>query len=206
MHVAGVPPARILIFGHSLGTAVGLAIAARYAARSPPVAFAGMVLVAPFADVATCMATYRVAGWIPIVSPLARFPLIFNFLRPFIVDEWASTKRIEEYIRSNESDGQHWKLTVIHAEDDYDVPWSHTETICQCALKAMTSDKGSPREVGPSLSGDIGGAAGSVREWRTKHGVLKKEILKVGLHDVVMRDLVVTLAVKRIFGDTGRLL
>jgi abhydrolase domain-containing protein 12 len=55
--VAGIPPSRILIFGQSLGTAVSIAISEHFALQSPPVVFTGTVLVAPFVDVATLMAT-----------------------------------------------------------------------------------------------------------------------------------------------------
>ena len=72
--VAGIPASRILIFGQSMGTAVSLALSEHYALQSPPVAFAGTVLVAPFVDVATLVSTYRIAGTIPILSPFARFP------------------------------------------------------------------------------------------------------------------------------------
>ena len=62
LKVAGIRPSRIIIFGQSLGTAVSLAVSNHYASQSPPVVFAGTILVAPFVDVATLVATYRVAG------------------------------------------------------------------------------------------------------------------------------------------------
>jgi abhydrolase domain-containing protein 12 len=43
------------------------------------------------------------------------------------------------------------------------------------------------------------GAAGSVTEWRTDNGVIREEILKSGLHDVLMGYPVVTMAVLRSF-------
>jgi abhydrolase domain-containing protein 12 len=43
------------------------------------------------------------------------------------------------------------------------------------------------------------GAAGSVMEWTTDHGVIREEILKTGLHDVVMGYPAVTMAVMRSF-------
>jgi abhydrolase domain-containing protein 12 len=42
-------------------------------------------------------------------------------------------------------------------------------------------------------------AAGSVMEWRTDYGVIREEILKSGLHDVVLGYPVVTMAVMRSF-------
>ncbi|XMA18750.1 hypothetical protein WAI453_011541 [Rhynchosporium graminicola] len=55
--VAGVPPSQIVIFAQSLGTAVALAISEHFALQSPPVVFAGTILVASFVDVATLVST-----------------------------------------------------------------------------------------------------------------------------------------------------
>jgi alpha-beta hydrolase superfamily lysophospholipase len=81
MNVASIPSSRILIFAQSMGTAVSIAVSKNLALQSPPVVFAGTILVAPFVDVATLVATYRVAGTIPILSPLAKLPLLFNYLQ-----------------------------------------------------------------------------------------------------------------------------
>ena len=43
------------------------------------------------------------------------------------------------------------------------------------------------------------GAARSVVEWRTDTGVIREEILKTGLHDVIMGYPVITMAVMRSF-------
>ena len=199
--VAGIPPSRILIFSQSLGTAVALAISEHFASQSPPKVFAGAILVAPFVDVATLVATYRIAGSIPILSPLARIPLLFNYLSTFIQDKWLSKDRIAQYIRANEANGEKYQLTLIHAEDDYDIPWHHTEVVFWHAVNATV-----PRgityddldEIKYNSKSDMG-AAGSVMEWRTKNGVIREEILKTGLHDVVMGNPVITMAVMRMF-------
>ena len=200
-HVAGVPPSRILIFGQSLGTAVSLAVLEHFALQSPPIVFAGTVLVAPFVDVATLVSTYRVGGTIPLLSPLARFPRLFNYLSTFIQVKWSSNDRIAEYIRAMEANRETYRLTIIHAEDDYDIPWHHTELVFWHAVNATT-----PRGISYNELEELKvesktnlGAAGSVMEWRTENGVIREEILKTGLHDVVMGNPVVTIAVMRIF-------
>ncbi len=199
--VAGIPPSRILIFSQSLGTAVSLAVSEHFALQSPPTVFAGTILVAPFVDVATLVATYRVAGSILILSPLARFPRLFNYLSTFIQDKWLSKDRIVGYIRANEANGEKYQLTLIHAEDDYDIPSHHTEVLFWHAVNAtvprgITYDE--LEEVKYESKRDLG-AAGSVMEWRTKNGVIREEILKTGLHDVVIGNPVITMAVMRIF-------
>ncbi|KAL8993466.1 MAG: hypothetical protein Q9169_006322 [Polycauliona sp. 2 TL-2023] len=205
MNTAGISPSRILIFGQSIGTAVTLAVSEHYAMQSPPVIFAGAVLVAPFADVASLVATYRVAGSIPLLSPLARFPNLFAYLSTYIRDRWSSKDRIARYIRANEDNNQRYKLILIHAEDDWDIPYHHTEVLFWHAVKAMASRDISYEELEAKKNTtkiDLG-AAGSVMEWRTKNGVVREEILKTGLHDVVMGNPVVTMAIMRIFDKSS---
>lgn len=204
-NVAGIPQSRILIFGQSMGTAVTVAVSQQLAAQSPPVVFAGTILVAPFVDVPTLVATYRVAGIIPILSPLARFPLVFNYLRRFIRDQWPSKDRIAQYVRSNEANGQPYWLTIIHAEDDYDIPWHHTEVMFWNAVNASALPMGISYDelaVRKQESQVDLGAAGSVMEWRARFGIIREEILKTGLHDVVMGYPVITMAVMRAFEST----
>jgi abhydrolase domain-containing protein 12 len=201
MKVAGIPPSRILIFGQSMGTAVSLAVSRHLALQSPPVVFAGTVLIAPFVDVATLVSTYRVAGTIPILSPLARFPLLFNYLQRFLQDKWSSKDHIAEYVRANEVNGERYRLTIIHAEDDYDIPWHHTQILFWHAVNAsapagISYDELDQKKLDSKV--DLG-AAGSVMEWTTDHGVIREEILKTGLHDVVMGYPAVTMAVMRSF-------
>ena len=199
--VAGIPPSRILIFGQSLGTAASIAISEHFALQSPPAVFAGTILVAPFVDVATLVATYRIAGSIPILSPLAKFPLLIDYLSTFIRDKWSSKDRIAEYIRANEANKEKYKLTLIHAEDDYDIPWHHTPIIFWHAVNATLPGGISYDElekIKHKSRTDLG-AAGSVMDWRTENGVIREEILKYGLHDVVMGNPVITMAVMRIF-------
>ena len=98
--------------------------------------FAGIMLVAPFVDVPTLAVAYRVAASIPLLSPLARFPLLFNYLSTFIQDRWLSKDRIAEYRRATEANEEKYQLTLIRAEDDYDFPWHHIEVVFWHAVNA----------------------------------------------------------------------
>lgn len=201
INVAGIPPSRILIFSQSLGTAVNLAVSEYFALQSPPIVFAGAILVAPFVDAPTLIATYRIAGSIPLLSPLTRFPFLFDYLSTFLQDKWLSKDRIAGYIQSNEARGETYQLILIHAEDDYDVPSHHTELVFWHAVNATTPQgiTFNELEVMKHKSKKDLGAAGSLMEWRTKNGIIREEVLKTGLHDVIMGNPVITMAVMRIF-------
>ncbi|KAI4130896.1 MAG: hypothetical protein LQ338_001493 [Usnochroma carphineum] len=199
INTAGIPPSQILVFGQSIGTAVSLAVSEHYAMQSPPIVFAGTIMVAPFADVATLVATYSIAGTIPILSPLARFSRVFGYLRTFIRDTWLSKDRIARYVQTNEANEKKYRLTLIHAEDDWDIPWHHTETLFWHAVNATSTQGVSYEQVQQfkkESKTDLG-AAGSVTEWRTRNGVIREEILKTGLHDVIMGNPVISMAVMR---------
>ncbi|KAJ5918150.1 hypothetical protein N7454_010525 [Penicillium verhagenii] len=188
-------------FAQSMGTAVNIAVSKHFALQNPPVVFAGSVLVAPFVDVATLVSTYRVAGTVPIISPLARFPMVFKYLQRFIRDKWLSKDSIAQYIRANEFNGEKYRLTIIHAEDDYDIPWHHSQLLFWHAVNASTPTGISYDELERKKldsKTDLG-AAGSMMEWRTNNGVIREEILKTGLHDVIMGYPVITMAVMRHF-------
>ncbi|KAL2063764.1 hypothetical protein VTL71DRAFT_5569 [Oculimacula yallundae] len=201
--VAGIPPKQIVIFGQSMGTAVALAISEHFALQSPPLIFAGTVLVAPLVDVATLVSTYKIAGTIPLLSPLARFPTIFAYVRTLVRDKWPSKDRIAGYVRANEANGEQYKLTIIHAEDDWDIPFRHSQLLFWHAVNAtvsggLTYDDLEDQKYKAKV--DLG-AAGSLVEWRTEVGVIREELLQTGLHDVIMGFPVITMAVMRMFGS-----
>lgn len=199
MNVAEIPPERILIYSQSLGTAVNMAIAEYFVQQD--IVFAGHILTAPFVDVPTLVSTYSVAGTVPILGPLARFPTLFNYLLGFISDTWSTKDRIASYVKASEAKGSRYRITMIHAEDDYDIPWTHTPQLFWHAVNATVQDGISVADLEKSKAEsriDLG-AAGTVTEWRTANGVIREEILKYGLHDVIMGNPIITLAVMRIF-------
>ena len=204
MHTAKVPPSRILLFGQSLGTAVTLAVSEHFATQSPPIVFIGTILVAPFVDVATLVATYRIAGTLPIISPLARFPSLFSYLKRFIKDTWSSKDRIVSYIRLCKAQGLKYRLTLMHAEDDYDIPSTHTEVLFWHAVNATIERDISidefEQDLQPSKKQDLG-SGGFLFERKTPDGFVREKILKTGLHDVIMGNTVVTEAVIRTLED-----
>lgn len=210
---AGILPSKIVLFGQSLGTAVALSLAHNLTSPSAisdsPVLFSGMVLVAPFADVELLTASYRVAGTIPILDPLAYFsPRLLAFFNTFIRHKWPSKHKLAEIIKFyhvKTSDKYH--ITIIHAEDDYDIPWSHSDQLFWHGVRAARGVE--IHETAQLTFEDLErekeetklelGAAGWVATHETEHGVIREEIAKWGLHDRIMSYPIVSLAVLRAF-------
>ena len=129
------------------------------------------------------------------------FPHFFNYLKRYIHDHWSSKDRIGGYIHADEVNGEKYHVTIIHAEDDYDIPWTHSKELYWHAVNATRAAGVSRHELEEAMDveKEYLGSAGSVFEWKTENGVIREEILKTGLHDVIMGNPIVTLAVMRIF-------
>ena len=206
INTAGISPHRIVLFAQSLGTAVAISLAQHLASQSPPTLFAGMALVAPFVDVETLTKTYRVAKTIPLLSPLAYCPRLITFFNGFIVSKWRSRDKLAEFVRTCEDieiDTGRYHVTLIHAEDDFDIPWEHSDVLYWHAVNASRSPSINFRDLQEEkrMSKRSMGAGGWKVEHRTKRGVVREQILKYGLHDKVMGYPVVSLAIQRAFED-----
>jgi abhydrolase domain-containing protein 12 len=203
MNVAGIPPSRIVIFAQSLGTAVAISLIHNLAARELPVSFAGTVLVAPFSDVSTLTATYRVGGVIPVLSPLSMFPPLLAFFNGLIKSTWRSKDRITNFIKrcENEENIVNYHLTFIHAQDDTTIPCIHTEVLYWYAVNATTPTGISYEELerDKAIKKTDLGAGGWAMEWRTKKGVIREELLKYGSHDKLGSYPSIAMAVFRTF-------
>ncbi|KAI1759773.1 hypothetical protein GGR53DRAFT_122479 [Hypoxylon sp. FL1150] len=131
-----------------------------------PILFSDVVLVAPFANVEKLTAAYQVAGVIPIISPIARLPRLLAWLDTYILRKWPSKDTLAEFVRRCEDmaeDDLKYHITVIHAEDDYDIPWSHSEDVFWHAVNASFSNDISygelerDKEVSKTMRGGAGG-------------------------------------------------
>lgn len=158
-------------------------------------------MIAPFVDVPTLVTTYKIAGTIPVLLSVAQYPMLFNFLKSNIKEDWSTKTRIANYVRANEVSSHQYRITLIHAEDDYDIPLHHTPTLLNHAASATSSHEIGQDDVAEwkSNQGQAIGHAGHEANWRTHHGVISEYLLKYGLHDVVMGAPIVTLAAMRIF-------
>ena len=202
---AGISSSRIVIFAQSVGTAAALSLTQHLASQQQPTFVRGIILVAPFSDVESLTATYRLAGTVPLLSPVARFPTLLKRLNSFIADKWDSKARVASLIKAyGTTTPSKYHIEIIHAEDDYDIEYTHSEQLFWHAVNAA-SERGVSYEeledIRASQGNDLG-EAGRVTEWRTDHGLIRQHILKHGLHDRVMGYPVVSMAIARAFDNT----
>lgn len=132
LNVAQIPPERIIILGQSLGTAVSTATAEHFAKKG--IEFAGIVLIAGFTDLPTLLTSYSIAGYIPVLSPLRHSPAIQKWFASYVVDTWMSANRLANFVKIS----KRVRLFIIHAKDDFEIPWFHSEGLFAAAANATT--------------------------------------------------------------------
>jgi len=204
-----IPPGRIVLFAQSMGTAATISLLEHYASLPEPVHFSGAVLAAPFADVKSLTATYRLAGTVPLLDPVSKVPKLLDLLNHFIRDKWPSKERLAQFVRLHETSSAArppYHITLLHGEDDYDIPWTHSEQLFWHAVNA-TEPAGITFEDLEKQKGEERvemGHGGWAIERRSEKGTIREEILKFGLHDRIMGYPHVSLAVWRAFQNGAR--
>ncbi len=176
LHIAKIPPERIILLGQSLGTAVTTAVAEHFVSRSPPVEFAGVVLAAAFSDIPTLMLTYSAGGIVPILSPLRPYPRLQKWFIGRIRDTWNTKTRLANFVNQSRK----VRLELVHARNDFDIPWKHSDTLFYAAANATTEVGMSEKEVNSVKSTIDLGEAGWVNTWNA--GGNKKIRQEIVLH------------------------
>ncbi|KAA6410151.1 MAG: alpha beta-Hydrolase [Lasallia pustulata] len=203
LEVAHIPPERIILLGQSLGTAVTTAVAEHFALESRT-EFAGVVLVAGFSDIPTLMLTYSVGGYVPILSALRPYPPLQRFFARRVKDTWQTAVRLSSFIRHSKN----VNLVIIHATNDYDIPWKHSDALFYAAANATSKEGMTMKQIdGVKDTVDLG-EGGRVNSWNAGgHGHdrgkrIRQEIVMHGGHNRIVTYPVVAKAVLGLF-DLG---
>jgi len=169
----GIPPSRILLLGQSLGTAITSGVALHFAdraaslrllpqtdnpalndlfmnvpavvghSRTQPIDFAAVILVASFPSLPKVLLSYRISGFIPVLSPLRIYPKLQQWLLTFIQEDWPTSLRIAALVTSvATSPSRKLRLHMLHALDDRDIPWYNGEQNYETAYHALASASG----------------------------------------------------------------
>lgn len=177
LHVAKIPPERIVLLGQSLGGAVAAAAAEHFSTLTPQPEFAGLILVAAFSNIPALMLTYNIGGFIPVLSPLRPYPILQRWFSNYITETWYTTQRLGNYVRKSAK----VHLTLIHAKNDFDIPWKHSDTLFYIAANA-TSEEGLTTHQVDSMKKTVDlGEAGWIHTWNAGgNKLIRQEILRHG--------------------------
>jgi abhydrolase domain-containing protein 12 len=94
---ARIPPDRIVLLGHSLGTAVVSGIAHQY--MKTGIEFAGLILCAAFTNAGGAFASYSIGGVVPVLAPVKLSSSLHKWFGSRMHDTWHSDNRLAELAR-----------------------------------------------------------------------------------------------------------
>ena len=197
LHTVGIPAHRIVIQGHSLGTAVAVAVAEHFSDRSDGgVEFKALVLVSAFEDIPSLMLTYAIGGVVPILSPLRPYPFLQRWFAQGIQETWRTGERLAGLVRRAKG----CRVFLVHARNDFDIPWSHGESLFRVAANATTERGMRGREIDAVKWHTELGRGGWRDEWKAegREGGIKYARLEVvphGGHNRLMTYPVVSKAI-----------
>ncbi|KAF2127750.1 alpha/beta-hydrolase [Dothidotthia symphoricarpi CBS 119687] len=92
-----IPPDRIVLLGHSLGTAVVAGTALHYADLG--IEFAGLILCAGFTSAGNAFSSYTIANLFPVLAPVKTIPAVQAWFSRKMQDTWMSADRLADLAR-----------------------------------------------------------------------------------------------------------
>jgi hypothetical protein len=92
-------------------------------------AFAGVILIAPFPDLPELLQTYKIAGFLPVLSPLRGYPKIANYLSTKIIDKWPTLPRLQALLEASSASKTPVHISILHARNDGDISFRLSEAV-----------------------------------------------------------------------------
>lgn len=200
LNTAKIPPDRIVLLGHSLGTAVVAGIAHQYSKIG--IEFKGLVLCAAFTNAGGAFASYSIGGIVPVLAPIKLSSALQKWFSSRMKDTWQSDDRLAELARMSNmhppergSNGTRTEqntdyipgtcsglqVVFMHAENDTTMPWVETESLFKSTLQAAI-EGASPHngDVPKDLKVIDLGEAGRQEVWQCGTRCIQKTIAKHG--------------------------
>jgi hypothetical protein len=164
--------------------------------------FAGIVLVAPFPDLPVLLRTYKIAGIIPVLSPLRPYPRIANFLSTRIVDQWPTLSRLRSLLAAAKVSKTPVHVTILHARNDQDIDFRLSEDVyAELEKSLLGEDNVMSTEERRSIHGGerVKRGAFAYRNVEAADGErnVELEIVRYGGHNQVVGFAQVSLAIRR---------
>ncbi|KAL2024927.1 hypothetical protein VTK56DRAFT_3626 [Thermocarpiscus australiensis] len=206
VRVARVPPARVVLLGQSLGTAVTAAAAELFTLQEQPdqqgADFAGVVLVSGFSSLPTMLSGYAIAGWVPVLRPLTFWPSLLRQVVKRVADKWDSAARLTKTVRAVKERGGRFRLTIMHSKDDLDIPCHESDKLFRAAVGGLLRGGVDEERFAAEKAArtDVRGKDSFVATWQDENVMIRQELLPYGGHNAVLYSAPVLLAIMRSFG------
>lgn len=211
VNTAMIPPSRIVLMGHSLGTAVSTAAIARHLDIEPAInsttagpgtqletkapidfPFAGLLLSSGFSNLAELLKTYALFGFLPLLSPFRMYPR----LQTFLTDRLDSTWHTDARLRALAAHSVGFRCHIIHGALDFEIGKQHADFLLEAAKQGGEDATGEEAFVNEFSNGDTRVKEVDSHERRTW---IRRSIFSHGGHNDVLTFHEVAVAVRRLF-------
>ncbi|TRM61167.1 Alpha/Beta hydrolase protein [Schizophyllum amplum] len=115
----------------------------------------GLVLMSPFSSISEVVKTYSILGLIPLMRPLHLIPGAVDLVGRMVVHRFDTLRAVRDLTSAD--------VVVAHSENDYDIPYTHSEALFEAFLEpllpairsAVARDAHDPGAQGPLRREDI---------------------------------------------------
>ena len=116
----------------------------------------------------------------PILSPLRPYPRIQKFFSDRAVDQWPTARRLANFIETSRQPN----LVIIHARNDYEIVFSHADSLFYAAANATSARGLSQQQIDRVKHHEDLGPAGWTNSWKSESasGGLKAIKQVIALH------------------------
>lgn len=133
-------PSQIILAGQSLGTFVSSALYHEWTLTLGRAPFKALILFASFTSLKNLLDSYSIKGITPpLLSPLLAYPRIQQYVLSKVLDKWETNRRLVELVSNPAIE---LDLTIVHARDDWEIPWNEGRKNWDHVLDAATSSAG----------------------------------------------------------------
>jgi pimeloyl-ACP methyl ester carboxylesterase len=169
----GVDPSRIVLLGQSMGTFIATAAYYEWVMKLGRAPFKALFLIASFTSLPELLESYSFKGLTPpLLAPLRAYPPLQQWMLSTIADKWDTSRRLVEMAQSPDV---RLDLTMMHARDDWEIPWQQGRLSWDRVLEAASKGEVDfPRNL-------------DIEEWKSPDGKkhLRWERLRHGGHNKI---------------------
>jgi abhydrolase domain-containing protein 12 len=123
--------------------------------------------------------TYSIGGYLPVLSPLRAFPRLYNGFVYYLADTWQTTTRLANFVKRS----KRVRLYLLHALDDFEIPWTQSEGLFAVAANATVEDGMKAdllQKMKERATIDVGDGA-FISTWNTGNNkIIREEIVPYG--------------------------
>jgi len=185
LNVANISPDRIVLLGHSLGTAISTATVHHFLTRADPLEFSGLILCAGFTNATNAFRSYAIGGVVPVLVPLKYMPPLAEWFSQHVTDTWKTDERLVEIVQKSSK----LRLALLHANNDLTMPWQQTEELFKRIVEGAVDQRLGDEILQNIVTRSDLGELGWEETWKAGERTVTKLILNEGGMSTTVVDM-----------------